>query len=204
MISCAQFFGALGLTEYERKRKRVDESQQTFSLFRPALPPQQPPKPAPPPPAPRWRFAVIPDEAITRRTKGSVLLALPGDLEGYSAWVREYRIKVHKEHGHVLTLRDGAVLTAEKREKRGKGWRTVDAKKLDRDDFVALFREVKCKWDDLEEENEPVDDPDWMTDGRRYVKEHTPAPLETENREIASELLMGSDEESWKESQAGN
>lgn len=208
MSSCSQFFDALGLTAYAKERRGLDDSVEKFRRFFPFAAPKPaqptPPPPPPPPPPPRWRFAVIPDEAITRRTKGSARIALCGELDGFSAWVREYRIKAHAEHGHVLTLKEGTTLLAEKREKKGKGWRTVATKKLDRNAMIAMFREVNVSWDDLEEENEPDDDPDWMTDGRRYVKEHTPAPLETENREIASELLMGSDEESWKESQEGS
>lgn len=202
MTTCAQFFGGLGLAEYKRVRERKEEAELSAKVFRPAPPPA---KPAPPPPKPpRWRFAAIPDEAITRRTKGSVRIELSGELEGWQAWVREWRIKAHAEHGHVLTLKLGSTLLAEKREKRSKGWKTVETKTLDRKAVLAMFREVQASWDDLTDENEPNDDPDWMTDGRRYVKEYTPPPLETETREIASELLMGSDEESWKEMDEGN
>ena len=202
-MDCAEFFAALGLAEYGRRKAALDESARRFREFRhlsPALPPQTPKPPPPPPPPTRWRFAVIPDEAITRRTKGSVRIALPGELEGYSAWVREYRIKAHQELGHVLTLRIGSGILAEKREKKSRGWKTVDRKVLDRKAVLALFREVKVSWDELEEENEPCDDPDWMSDGRFYTRIHTPEPLETEERAIASELLMDNEEEeSWRE-----
>lgn len=160
----------------------------------PALPPQPPPAP------PRWRFAAIPDAAITRRTKGSVRIALSGELDGYCMWVRDYRIKAHAQHGHVLTLKVGATLWAEKREKRSHGWKTVDEKTLDRKAVLDMFREVKVAWEELADENEPSDDPDWMNDGRFYTRTHIPEPLEAEHREIANELLMDNEEEeSWRE-----
>lgn len=193
------FFEALGLDDYAKRAKHgVAVAEEHPEMFKTVAPPKPTPPPQPTLPV-RWRFAEIPEEAIAKRWRGMVMLNLHGELDGYVLWVRSWRIRTHFQHEHVMPMRFDIELLAEKREKRSHGWKTVASRKLGRDELLRQFKEVKVVWDDLEKEDVEGDEPDWMTDGRGYVIEHTPAPLEKENREIASELLMGSDEESWKE-----
>jgi len=193
-MNASLIFAALGLDRYAK----ITEA------FEKTVRPTPPPPPAAPPPPPRWKFAVVPDEAITRCTKGSARLALHGSLEGYGVWVKTWRFRRHADLGRILTLRDGMTFDAEKREKGSHGWRTTDTKTLDRSGMLAQFAEVNVGWDDLEAEEIKNDDPDWQTDGRSYVKDHIPAHLEKETRPIADELLMDSEEDSWKEMDGEN
>lgn len=207
------FFRALGLEAYAR-RAEADEKAAEEAAAREAAKvaawkashpvqeaaegPSKGTGPAAPPP-PRWTFVKVPQRAITWRGKHSARIALPGELDGFGIWVKRYRLHEHAEHGLVLSIRHGSAWTAEKREKKSKGWKTVDRKQVDRDALHKMFEPVQCDWDDLSSDSEPDDEPDWREDGRFRVTHHVPAPVDVEERPIVDELLMESEEPSWRE-----
>jgi len=207
------FFRALGLEAYAR-RAEADEKAAAEAAAREAAKvaawkashpireaAEGPSKgiAARPPPPPRWRFAKVPPGAITWRGKQTARIALPGELEGYAIWVRRWRLHEHAEHGMVLSIRLGTTYAAEKREKKSKGWKTVDRKPVDRDALLRLFEPVQCAWDELADDTAPDDVPDWREDGRLRITVHEPETVGIEERPIVDELLMESEEPSWRE-----
>ena len=201
------FFRALGLAAFAESAQRREDEKRRLAAMVPHNPlarkfisaaEHATPQKQPLPPEPRWRFLSIPEETITHRIRGSARIALHGELEGFGIWIPRFRLKSHGG-GIVLAARADIGYVAEKREKDGKKWRTVDSRTLSRADLAKLFPPAAATWEDLTDYDAPSD-PKWS--GHAWVKHREPPPLGMEEREIRNELLMGSEEASWQEADA--